>query len=150
MRIKRSSEKSQKGQGLVEFAISVTFLLALLASVVDLGYIFFVYISLRDAVQEGAAYGAIRPADLAGIESRVRDFSNSPVDLEDASHIAVNVVIGPNPALACPGDSIEVTINYSGLPVLTPVLGMAIGDTIDLKASVTDTIIANPAVSTCP
>ena len=46
---------SEKGQSMVELAVSVVVLLILLAGVVDLGRLAFYYITLRDAAQEAAS-----------------------------------------------------------------------------------------------
>ena len=49
-----SRSNTERGQSLTEFAISLVFLLTLLAGIVDLGRMFFAYIIIRDAAQEGA------------------------------------------------------------------------------------------------
>ncbi len=64
----------ESGQSMVEFALVLVFLLALLAGVFDIGRAFFAYIIIRDAAQEGAVYGSIAPkSDLAGFKSAVAD-----------------------------------------------------------------------------
>ena len=63
--------KNEKGQSLVELAISLTMILILLSGVVEFGIAFFQFIQLRDAVQEGALYGSIHPYDNAQIEVRL-------------------------------------------------------------------------------
>ena len=49
---------NENGQSLVEFGVSVVILLILSAGVVDAGRAFFVYMAMRDAVQEGALFGS--------------------------------------------------------------------------------------------
>ena len=49
----------ERGQSLVEFAISLVIILWLLAGAVEFGIALFQYIQLRDAAQEGALYGSI-------------------------------------------------------------------------------------------
>ena len=56
----------KKGQSLVEFAISLTVMLILLAGTVDFGIGLFHYIAMREAAQEGALYGSIAPPPYAG------------------------------------------------------------------------------------
>ena len=51
--------KSERGQSLVELAISLVILLYLLSGAVEFGILFFQYVQLRDAAQEGALYGSI-------------------------------------------------------------------------------------------
>ena len=69
----KAGYRHQRGQALVEFALGITFLLILLVGVIDLGRAFFIYISMMDAAQEGAAYGSISPLDVSGIRQRVRE-----------------------------------------------------------------------------
>ncbi len=92
--------KAQRGQSLVELAISLTVMLLLLAGAVTFGMALFSYVAIRDAAQEGALYGSFNPYydtngngkydpgepvnynDAAkGICTRVRAASNSPVDM---------------------------------------------------------------------
>jgi len=55
--------KGEKGQSLVEMALSLVLILILLVGTVEMGMAFFQYIQLRDAAQEGALYGSIAPLD---------------------------------------------------------------------------------------
>ncbi len=77
--------KSERGQSLVEMAISITVLVFLLSGAVEFGMMFFQYIQLRDAAQEGALYGSLNPADAAEIKARVRGASTSPIDFSQTS-----------------------------------------------------------------
>ena len=56
-------KKQQRGQSLVELAISLMVILMLLMGAIDFGIALFAYVSMRDAAQEGAVYGSIEPAD---------------------------------------------------------------------------------------
>jgi Flp pilus assembly protein TadG len=135
--------KEEHGQSLVEFAISLTLILLLLAGAVDFGMAFFSFIALRDAAQEGALYGSMSPTDTAGIIARVRSASNRPVDLSDVSSVQVTTqIIGQ----ACEGGGIQVTVVYYyplSMPFLPAILGR---NAIPIRASVTDTILQ----PTCP
>ena len=65
---------SEKGQSLMELGIDDgTFILVLLAGVVDLGRMMYEYLTMRDAVQEGAGYGTIYPGYCNEIAARVMD-----------------------------------------------------------------------------
>ena len=63
-------KKSQRGQSLVELAISLMVILMLLMGAIDFGIALFAYVSMRDAAQEGAVYGSIEPDDADGIVTR--------------------------------------------------------------------------------
>ena len=131
--------KSERGQSLVELAISLVILLILLAGAVEFGMAFFQFVQLRDAAQEGALYGSLNPSDNAGIMARIRGSSDSPVKLSDSSvvpdgNIAITVVGGA----ACEGNGLKVEISYSHVTFM-PFFPFS---TIPLKASVTDTILS--------
>lgn len=48
----------ERGQGLVEFALVIPFLLLLMIGIFEFGYFFFVYTSVNTAAREAARYGA--------------------------------------------------------------------------------------------
>ena len=75
------NKKLERGQSLVELAISLTFIFLLLSGAVTFGMAYFSFLSLNDAAQEGALYGSLKPDDQIGIRNRVRAMSTSPVDL---------------------------------------------------------------------
>lgn len=68
-----SSEKKRRrrGQSMVELALGLPLLLLLLLGTIDVGRAFFGAVQLRNAVREGAGYGAHFPTDTAGMTSRV-------------------------------------------------------------------------------
>lgn len=154
--------KKERGQSLVELAISLTAMLLLLSGAVTFGMAFFSYVSLRDAAQEGALFGSINPCILesdgtchrnslvnqAGIRERVRASSTSPVNLSNTTTIPdayiTSVATTTQP---CEGsdssgnqNAIQVTVQYD-YPVFMPFLGVLSGQTIHLTATVTDTIL---------
>jgi len=140
--------KSERGQSLVEFAISLTIILWLLAGAVEFGIALFQYIQMRDAAQEGALYGSINPIDKTGIENRVKAASNSPIDLATDPEVVVQVTY---PDGTCKvADSVKVRVEYPHkifMPFGTLFTG---GDQyIHLGADVTDTIL-NTTSPTCP
>ena len=129
--------KNERGQSLVELAISLLILLYLLSGAVEFGIIFFQYVQLRDAAQEGALYGSMNPTDTAGIIARVEASSTSPIDLTDPGVVITPTIIGS----ACEGNGIQVTVAYDHT-VFMPFMSRFIGPTIDLDATVTDTILS--------
>lgn len=156
--------KSERGQSLVELAISLVVLLFLLSGIVEFGLAFFQFVQLRDAAQEGALYGSTKPDDVAGIMDRIEGSSNTPIDLptEIANgtvtvQIRINDVHAPGTSdydnRACEGNAIKVRVSYTHnvfMPFMCPVIGIC---TIPLNAEVTDTILAPyapvaPATST--
>jgi Flp pilus assembly protein TadG len=143
----------ERGQSLVELAVSMLVLLYLLSGAVEFGLAFFQYVQLRDAAQEGALFGSMDPASPS-IIARVQGASSSPIDLTVTSGpqaVTINVTAA-NPggtakalASACEGDGITVEVSYNH-KVFMPFMSKFIGPTIPLNAVVTDTVLS----PTCP
>ena len=130
--------RGERGQSLVELAISLTIIMLLLAGAVDFSIAYFSFSAMQDAAQEGALYGSINPSDEAGIITRVRRASTTPVDLSNEDLVKVKVTA---PVGACEGDEIRVNVIYD-YPISMPFIGTYIGSQkITLNASVTDTIL---------
>jgi len=130
--------RGERGQSLVELAISLTVILVLLAGAVDFSIAYFSFAAMQDAAQEGALYGSINPDDESGIITRVRRASSNPVDLADEDLVDVIVTVAEG---ACEGDEISVKVVYD-YPISMPFIGTIIGSQkITLTASVADTIL---------
>jgi len=164
----RCKQDKELGQSLVEFSISAILIILLLVAVADFGRAFFTYLSMRDAAQEGALYGSLCPRHVAGIEQRIRSTGNLPVNLADATQVFIECdyrhdidadgVFESGEIWACspttiplPGYGIQIRVLYPNFVITTPLLGSIIGNTISLRAEVTDTIlqVPNPGES-CP
>ena len=127
--------KGERGQSLVELGISLVILLYLLAGAAEFGVLFFQFVQLRDAAQEGALYGSMNPADTSGITARVQGSSTSPIDLT-----TITPAITYSGAV-CEGNGITVTLTYNHqifMPFMAQILGNSF---IPLTANVTDTIL---------
>lgn len=130
--------REERGQSLVELALSLTVIMLLLAGAVDFSIAYFSFSAMQDAAQEGALYGSINPADENGIITRVRSASTNPVDLTDEDLVDVVVTL---PGAACEGNEVRVNVIYD-YPISMPFIGAIIGSQqIRLNASVTDTIL---------
>jgi hypothetical protein len=128
----------ERGQSMVELAVTITFLMMLLAGTIDLGRAFFTWLALRDAAQEGASYGSFKPSDITGIQNRVWDNLEQVVN-NPASHISV-IVNAPSP---CAGNMIQVDVNYPTFPITMPFLGTVLGtQIIPIHATINDSILA--------
>ena len=129
----------EKGQSLVEFSISLVFILILLAGTVEFGVALFQYIQLRDAAQEGALYGSICQ-DVAQIELRARHASSSPLDLTDGAVVVgvefLDKVDAPT-VIINPGGAVRVRMSYVH-EIFMPFFA---GNDINISVQVTDTIL---------
>jgi len=145
-------EEPQKGQSLVELAITLTILLTLLAGAFDFGSAFFDYVALRDAAQEGAVYGSIDPTHNNYIVQRIQASSSKPLrmstfagDCNTDHGICINYTgkTGkPGTQAWCSGDTITIRVNYR-YQLTMPLIGAIIGSqSIPLHATVTNVILA--------
>ena len=135
----------QRGQSLVEFAVSMVILLILMTGVVDFGWAFFTLVSLNEAAQEGAAYAAICPAQTGDIRTRVLQSTPDligrtllPTDIDVCVAITDSATCGAAPEI---GGYVMVELSYSH-QVITPFIGAIIGtQTIPLHAKAWNRIL---------
>ena len=106
----------ERGQNLVEFGMVVTLLVVIILIIVDLGRITYTFISLSNAVREGARYGVIHPTDTTDIENYARGLA---VGL-DQSRLSIVPVY----------NSMAETITVTGIYEFrtgSPILGLIFG-----------------------
>jgi len=149
---KHRHTRNERGQSLVELAITLPILILLLLGTLDFGMAIFSYSMLRDAAQEGAFYGSFNPSNIAEIENRARNISpraedaifSSPVQLRNKDLIKVSVrALGDYCQGAENGvaNSIQVNVSYK-YPLLMPFIGRLIGsNTIPLTGTATNVIL---------
>jgi Flp pilus assembly protein TadG len=129
----------ERGQSLVELAVSFVFIMFLLAGAVEFGIAFFQFVQLRDAAQEGALYGSICPDHTQEIENRTRNSSTSPLDLT-SSDIQVDISLTRNGTVVAhgqPEDAVEVSVVYAHKMFMP----FFVGREIVLRGIVVDTVL---------
>jgi len=113
-----------QGQSLVEFALVLPVLLIVLLGVLDLGRLYFAYVTVTNASREGARLGMIKPANTASIQTRTQRESANALHLSSSNIVIECAAYSNNPPYAysteqCveddlqPGDRIRVTVNYN-------------------------------------
>ena len=147
--------KHQKGQSLVEVAISLPVILLILLGTFDFGMALFSYSILRDAAQEGALYASFNPGNKVQIENRARNILprqegevfSSPVDLRNTETVRVEIKVKGR---SCQGvtkgvaNYVEVRVSYD-YPIVMPFTGDIVGsDTIRLTGSAANVILQPP------
>jgi hypothetical protein len=143
----------ERGQSMVELALTITLLMVLLAGTIDLGRAFFTWLAMRDAAQEGASYASINPSSgnlvcpsTSTEQICKRIWANLDQVVPDTVAI-VNVSVtysGPHclsADVSNPG-KIIVFIDYTNFNLTMPFLGVFVGNTIPIRATINDTIIA--------
>lgn len=152
--------KKEKGQSLVELALSFLFLLLVLGAVFDLGSMFYTFLALRDTAQEGVIYGSYNPTDGTGIINRIHASANWPIDADQISNINIyccskattgactSGTCTTTSTTSCQGQKITVKVIYN-YKLIMPVIGGFTGwQDIPLNASVTNTILeSKPTIS---
>jgi Flp pilus assembly protein TadG len=123
-------------------ALVAMFLLVLLLGIVDVGRAISANISVRDAVQDGASYGAYtRDATADDIKNRVRASVSSP----DLSTATIDVYCDIDERDVSRASRIRVDLSYD-VDLITPIMGAALGGSINLSPSAE----AERFFDTCP
>jgi Flp pilus assembly protein TadG len=134
----------EKGQALMELAVSITVLFIIVAGVVDIGRMLFHYITMRDAAQEAAAYGSIYPTHCDQIRDRAWiAMASSPFVTVTTTIDGVDcTTAAADPARACYGKEIRVSLSDPEFPITMPFIGTFIGSqSVSLEADITGTIL---------
>lgn len=126
-----SASEKEKGQSLLEMAFAAIVLLLLISGIVDLGRLFFTYIALREAAQEGAAYASVCPPDAINhpengpkITDHVKTSSQFPVNLALPNiQVIANFTSAPTP-----GAGLFVQVVYQNFHFITPLLNLVDGN----------------------
>jgi Flp pilus assembly protein TadG len=130
--------RKEKGQSMVELAVSFMFLMLLLAGAVDFSRAFFALIALYDSAQEATVFGSTDPTNYTGMELHARHTSSDPIDLTDTTDVAV--VITPIGA-ACAGNGIRVDVTYQ-FNFTMPFINLIVpSNTVPLTGTSTSTIL---------
>ncbi len=149
---------SESGQSLLELALVLLVIILLVSGVVDLGRVFVYFQGMRDATEEGAAYGSAFPLNpdtgmpnCEVIKDRVK--LNLPPDIP-RSAITVKYSNNAEPpvftncestlavkALACSGNKIYVSVIKPDFPMIMPQVSLFVGQQIPLESHITTTML---------
>ncbi len=155
-----SKRRKERGQSLVEVALTLPILLLILSGLLDIGRVYYIYIALEEAAQEAATFLAQNPwcqeptdippadADLPdcanpnNAEYRVLNASNQEIELSRLQPIEYTYPLdGDGDPIIGIGATVTVTIRYD-FPLVTPIIRNAFGqDGITLTATASHLII---------
>lgn len=127
--------KSEKGQALVEFALSVTALMFLFLGIIDFGRVFFVYLTMDNAGRETAravSVGKLK-TDTEIQTYAVNSFNNNTGPLNISPLSASGVTPGGSRSS---GQQFELEISYN-VTFLTPLIGKIWGENRPIKNTTT-------------
>ncbi len=97
---KRQAQDAERGQALVEFALTVPILLMLVFGIIDLARLIFAYTQVIDAARNGVRYGIVEGLDAGNVQYL------DCYGIEAAAQNTVGLV---------PGDAMDVTVSYLNL-----------------------------------
>jgi len=143
----RASLGSERGQGLVEFALVFPVFVLLLLGIFDLGRAVYAYNTIGDAAREGARVAIVNQIETSPdcvLDRPIQDLANphwsikacairwgNALDLQDAN-VTVSYAAPPGITLTCSptvsvGCIATVTVTYDWHPI-TPIIGGLVGD----------------------
>ena len=127
---------------MVETAFMAILLIVLVMGIIDLGRAIFTDISIQEAAQEGAMFGAFEEnATVAQIQQRAVDSTSSPALATSDVAVACSTVAKSKKD----GTRVEVTVSHA-LDLITPVVGQWMGGSLTL----TKTAEAERYFDSCP
>ena len=147
-----SLNRSERGQSMVEMALTMTILLVILSGVLDLGRGFFSFIAIQNAAAEGALYASINPrcrdALVAGCGNPnnvvFRTLNESPDGLVDKQKMDIRVSCDDGTACGygalIEGRPITVTVVYQ-FQMLGPFSGAVPDGKLYFKAHAVQNIL---------
>lgn len=142
-RMKLPHANKERGQAFVELALSLTFLLVLMAVAIDLGWVLFTMVAMRDSVQEAAAF-ASQCQNTQMIVSRMKDSATAPLNIDDIQDFKIEYfdASGNANGLVSYGYTVRATLTVEH-KILVPFVGAFIGNkgSIPLTVHATDTIM---------
>lgn len=151
-------ERRQGGQSLPEFAMTLPLVLLLVLFGVDFGRVFLGWVTLTNAVREGANYAAVNPTAWGATPNLVAQAEYRRLVLAEADGINCTLP-SPVPAPAFPGGTgigspavVAITCRFS---VITPFISGLVGNEVSVTASSafpirTGTILGVPIASSAP
>jgi Flp pilus assembly protein TadG len=120
--------KKQNGQGIVEMALSITFLLFLVFGIIDFGRIFSAYLTLNHASREAA-----RVASVGGSNEDILRTAVGATDLMSSELVKVNI----SPEMGrTRGEFVTIAISYP-VTLSTPLLDRIIPNPFQLENETT-------------
>jgi hypothetical protein len=154
-RINWQIKKAEKGQSLIEMAISMVLLLTLLAGIFDFGRAILAYFVLQDAAEEGMVYGTSFPTDCNQIDTRIRN--NITNNIINENDMVISIFIqGDSGEMSCysiPYAQVYATrtmriVITADFHISMPFLGTIIGSqTIPLRVETHGVILRPPPPS---
>lgn len=128
----------QRGQGLVEFALTIPLFILMLLGLVDLGRAVYAYTTISNAAREGARLAIVNQTQAGGTYIAQAEAANSATSLGIAAASVTISFRTPDLSGSCANRTIgcvaQVTVPYS-FTAITPIVGNIVG-TINMSSTV--------------
>ena len=127
-----------RGQGLVEFAISLPVVLLMILFGVDFGRVFLGWVTLNNAVREAANFAAMNPTAWGSPGSGAAQAEYGRLITAEAAAINCELpAVLPDPSFPSGTDIgapalVQITCGFS---LITPIIGNILGNPLDVSAS---------------
>jgi Flp pilus assembly protein TadG len=112
--------KSEKGQAIVEMALTISLLLILLLGIIDFGRIFHIFLTLEHASREG-----VRLASVGGSDTEITDRVHHTTTGLDNGQLTITIT--PSEADRTRGEHAAVALTYP-IDFLTPLIQPLVPD----------------------
>ena len=140
----KTINKSDKGQTLVEFALVLPVLLAVVFGIIQFGIILNAYVSITHAAREGVRLAAVsgkenevqvinRTYDLAATTGFV-ELNKSDISVSYMPDIGEEYDEGQEPIV---GDIVRVEVENAAVRIIVPFLGTFTGNSVSIASSAT-------------
>lgn len=108
--------RNQRGQSLLETAMMMVIIFAVVFWVFEMGWLMYTYTVMADAANEGVRYAIVHSGgDPSGTQSTVKTFAQ--MSLHDTS--AINVSVTFPDGSATPPNHVKVVVTYTYVPWLS-------------------------------
>jgi Flp pilus assembly protein TadG len=127
--------RRKQGQALAEFALVIPLLALVLFAIIQYGFIFGAYITLRNAAAVGARYAVVgNQKTIADIQTRTRNAVTPMLNVANVTAVNVNTNFSVG---TLTGGATRVEVRYN-LPLIIPYLVIGrTGNTLPMSAAVT-------------
>ena len=124
--LKVTRSKAERGQSLVEVALTFPILLLILSGMIDLGRLYFTYVALEDVVGEAALYLSINPGcryETDGVGNECKNPNNAYYRAKTAAGWEVDwdkvTLVLESPTIHGVGEPVKASLRYRFL-LMTP------------------------------
>ena len=128
MKKHRQRLKCERGQGLVEAALTIPLFLLILCGILDFGWIYSNQLMLNNCSREAARFAVVSDSKAANFNTLVTQKAKDAVLIGDPADVTVTV--------STAGSDVTVRVERT-LNVLTPVVGIFTGQQVLLNSNST-------------